>query len=64
MRGQLIPQIACLLLLLLLQACGPDTESPDRVKHGEFVASLIETGELQAVNARVITMPNYDLSFG
>lgn len=48
----------------LLVSCGSDTESFDRVKRGHFMASIMETGELQAVNARAITMPNYDFSYG
>lgn len=45
--------------LLLFVACSEE-ENPDffKIHRGKFIASIVETGELQAVNSRVVVMPN------
>ena len=40
------------------------SEFPSRVQRGEFETIITETGELQAVNSRVVVMPMWDWDYG
>jgi HlyD family secretion protein len=51
------PYISFLLLIFFVASCSNNSETDYRVKKGKFEASVTETGDLQAVNARVINMP-------
>jgi HlyD family secretion protein len=50
--------------LLLQVSCNKDQESGYTVLKGPFRRSVIETGELQSVNAVTLTMPNIDYKYG
>ena len=49
---------------LLFSACQKDTLDRMRVQQGKFVASITETGELQALRSRVVIAPNYNWNYG
>ncbi len=49
---------------LLFSACQKDTLDRTRVQQGKFVASITETGELQALRSRVVIAPNYNWNYG
>lgn len=51
------------LVVLLAPCCTSEKEDDFRVKKGKFEASIIETGDLQAMNARSIVMPFIDYRF-
>ncbi|MFO7656178.1 MAG: efflux RND transporter periplasmic adaptor subunit [Bacteroidales bacterium] len=53
------------LIIIILASCKPTEDSGDHViNKGDFSSVLIETGELQAVNARVIFMPFIGWQYG
>lgn len=55
------------LVLTVFMACGEDSGPPVElytVRQGEFINSVTETGELEAVNATVIQAPNISWRFG
>lgn len=52
-----------LILLMFFIACGRQTDGT-RVQRGKFLATLTETGELQALESKVITMPAVSRNFG
>jgi hypothetical protein len=54
----------CFLALLPFFACDSSDDSSPRILQGEFLATLTETGELEAVNARVIVMPWIGWQYG
>jgi HlyD family secretion protein len=47
-----------------LTTCGMIDGQEHRVHQGPFKATLTETGELQAANLRVISMPSFDWEYG
>lgn len=52
-------------LILLLQACNSGEKNPAYcIRQGDFEASLTETGELLAVNARSVLMPYIGWKYG
>ncbi len=51
-------------LLFLISCTSEDKSSEFEVKNGSFVASVIETGELQAINAVSINMPAIGYRYG
>lgn len=58
-------QFLLLISFFLLQvSCNKDQESGYTVLKGPFRRSVIETGELQSVNAVTVTMPNIDYKYG
>ncbi len=61
MRYQII---ILLVAVTLLFNCGKQADDINRVNHGHFKATLTETGELLAVNSRVVVMPMADWSYG
>lgn len=50
--------------VLLFLACASGDSSTPRIQQGAFEASLTETGELEAVNSRVIVMPWIGWQYG
>ncbi len=59
--------VLCLTLFLLAMGCEQAAENfvPSyEVKRGKFIASVVETGELEAVNARSISAPNIPWDLG
>jgi RND family efflux transporter MFP subunit len=52
------------LVALLLAGCGPDDQRYASVRRGPFLSTLRETGELQAVHYRIVTMPRFGWSYG
>jgi multidrug efflux pump subunit AcrA (membrane-fusion protein) len=53
-----------LTLILILQASCKKQKSEYTILKGPFRQSVIETGELQSVNAVTLTMPNIDYKYG
>lgn len=53
-----------LLTLLLLLACSEPDREFTKIQKGKFIASIIETGELQAVRSRTIVMPRLGWEYG
>lgn len=49
---------------LLFFACQNEVTDRTRVQQGNFVATITETGELQALRSRVIIAPNYNWNYG
>jgi len=64
----IIPGIAMILLIpvlvILLVSCGKNNRNVSTVMTGSFRQSVIETGELQAINASYITMPSISWQYG
>lgn len=64
----IIPGIARILLIpvlaILLVSCGKNNRNVSTVMTGSFMQSVIETGELQAINASYITMPSISWQYG
>lgn len=52
------------LLFCLLIACGEDNRQYTTVQQGPFRTTLTETGELQAVQYTIISMPAHDWRYG
>ncbi len=52
------------LLLISILTCARNTEKIFRVQQGAFRATITETGELQAVNSSLVTMPSFDWDYG
>jgi len=48
----------------LFVTCGSQPNKTGQINHGSFKATITETGELQAVNSRVIVMPMWDWDYG
>ena len=59
-----IPFLIIMVLLILPVSCNNKKESGYMVLSGPFVQSVIETGELQAVNASTISMPRINYIYG
>lgn len=64
----IIPGITRILLIavlaILLVSCGKNNRNVSTVMTGSFRQSVIETGELQAINASYITMPSISWQYG
>jgi multidrug efflux pump subunit AcrA (membrane-fusion protein) len=64
MKIKIIPFLLIVSIFLLQVGCNKDHESGCTVLKGPFRRSVIETGELQAVKAVTLTMPNIDYKYG
>lgn len=64
LKKYLKPYILLPFLLLLQASCNRDGGSGYSVMKGPFRQSVIETGELQAVNASFLTMPRINFVYG
>lgn len=53
-----------LSLVLLVFSCSSTSTGNMRIQRGYFKATLTESGELQAVNSRMINMPDYNPRYG
>ena len=64
----IIPGIARILLIpviaIMLVSCRKNNRNVSTVMTGSFRQSVIETGELQAINASYITMPSISWQYG
>ncbi len=61
---RLMPCLLTIFLSLLVISCKRKPESGYSVKKGSFRQSVIETGELQAVNASFLGMPRINYIYG
>jgi HlyD family secretion protein len=64
MKIKFLPFLLLASFFLLQISCNKDQESGYTVLKGPFRRSVIETGELQSVNAVTLTMPNIDYKYG
>jgi len=53
-----------LLLFTFLCGCSGISENSKTINWGNFKATLTESGELQAVNSKMIAMPDFDWQYG
>jgi HlyD family secretion protein len=53
----IIPLLLC--VVLFFQSCSEKAEQGMRVERGDFVQTITETGELEAVNAKTFVMPRF-----
>ena len=56
--------IFCLTFTCLLTCSSQNNIQHYKIRQGEFLASLNETGELDAVNSRIITIPFIGWKYG
>lgn len=56
--------VMCLIVFFSLFTSCSDNSHYFRIKRGKFQATLTETGELQAVNSRVVVMPYLGWEYG
>ena len=63
MKTKYILMIFILFLLLFTQSC-QIVSTGDKVQKGTFKAVITETGELKAVNSKIVSMPPFDFSYG
>ncbi len=54
----------CVIGVFIVFGCTGKDFRTTRIERGAFSAKITETGELTAVNARVLTMPSFDWSYG
>lgn len=52
------------LILVLLMGCRENSENIFRVEKGKFRVTITETGELQAVRSKIVTMPSFGWDYG
>lgn len=52
------------LILIFIGACSKNEKKYFAVEKGTFCVTLTETGELQAVNSKVVTMPSFSWDYG
>jgi HlyD family secretion protein len=64
MKIKFLPFLLLASFFLLQVSCNKDQESGYTILKGPFRRSVIETGELQSVNAVTLTMPNIDYKYG
>jgi hypothetical protein len=64
MKIKFLPFLLLASFFLLQVSCNKVKESGYTVLKGSFRRSVIETGELQSVNAVTLTMPNIDYKYG
>ena len=55
--------LSCLSLIIFI-SCNMSNDESAVINHGSFEASIIETGELLAVNSRIISIPNFSWHLG
>ena len=60
---KIIVRSLCAVFLLIV-ACHTENSHKNKVEKGAFRATLVETGELQAVNSKIIPMPAFSWSYG
>lgn len=63
LKEKLIPFLFLTLILIIPASC-KNQKSDYTILNGPFRQSVIETGELQSVNAVTLTMPNIDYKYG
>ncbi|MBN2410625.1 efflux RND transporter periplasmic adaptor subunit [candidate division KSB1 bacterium] len=63
MNKKYISVIYILFLLFFIQSC-QFVANGDKVQKGSFRAVITETGELKAVNSKIVIMPSFDFSYG
>ena len=59
-----IHNLIVIVLLTVAVSCNPDKKNGYMVLKGPFTQSIVETGELQAVNASTLTMPRINSIYG
>ena len=64
LKGKLLSWLLIIVLYLLHVDCNRKQESGYSVMKGHFRQSVIETGELQAVNASYLSMPRINYIYG
>lgn len=64
LKGRLLPCLLVIVPYLLYVDCNRKPESGYSVMKGHFRQSVIETGELQAVNASYLSMPRINYIYG
>lgn len=64
MKKGLMPHLSVMALSLLLFSCNRNENSEYSVMKGPFRQSVIETGELKAVNASFLSMPDISYVYG
>jgi multidrug efflux pump subunit AcrA (membrane-fusion protein) len=64
MKRELVPYLLLAVLYLIPISCNKTQESRYSVMKGPFRRSVIETGELQAVNASFLGMPRINYIYG
>jgi HlyD family secretion protein len=64
LKGRLLPCLLVIVPCLLYVDCNRKQESGYSVMKGHFRQSVIETGELQAVNASYLSMPRINYIYG
>ena len=52
------------LMFILTISCRENSENTFQVEKGRFRVTITETGELQAVRSKVVTMPSFDWDYG
>lgn len=52
------------LIATIVSACNEDNKQVVQVERGKFHATITETGELQAVNSKIITVPFFNWEYG
>jgi HlyD family secretion protein len=56
--------VSLAVVSIYFTGCGGGSEKYGSIQKGPFRATIVETGELYAVNSKVITMPMYDWDYG
>ena len=64
LKNKLSPCLVLSMLFIFQLACNRNREGNNTVMKGPFRQSVIETGELQAVNASYISMPRINYIYG
>lgn len=64
LKGKQLPSLLIIVMCLLPVACNRKQESGYSVMKGHFRQSVIETGELEAVNASYLGMPRINYEYG
>ena len=64
LKKSLTPFFIITLLFVVPVSCNNKKQSGYMVLNGPFIQSVIETGELQAVNASTMTMPRINSIYG
>jgi HlyD family secretion protein len=61
MKQKFYASIIILTISFCFFMCSGITDKSDRIQWGDFKATITETGELQAVNSSMVSMPVYDM---
>ena len=64
LKGKLLPCLLIIFVYLLQVACSRKQERGYSVMKGHFMQSIIESGELQAINASYLSMPRISFIYG